>query len=89
MNGGEWTASCPSCFTPGERAPSTHLIGGWVLFENMHVQAFLIRTVRNVLNTERTKVTLSNTILKQNNTQIAYKYKTIFNITIYTIPSHL
>jgi hypothetical protein len=23
-------ASCPSCFTPGERAPGTHWIGGWV-----------------------------------------------------------
>jgi hypothetical protein len=28
--GGEWSASCPSHFTPGERAPSTHWIGGWV-----------------------------------------------------------
>jgi hypothetical protein len=26
---GEWSASHPSCFTPGERAPSTHWIGGW------------------------------------------------------------
>jgi hypothetical protein len=26
--GGEWSASCPSCFTPSERAPSTHWIGG-------------------------------------------------------------
>jgi hypothetical protein len=23
--GGEWSASCPCCFTPG-----THFIGGWV-----------------------------------------------------------
>jgi hypothetical protein len=28
--GGEWSASHPGRFTPGERAPSTHLIGGWV-----------------------------------------------------------
>jgi hypothetical protein len=28
--GGEWSASCPGCFIPGERAPGTHLIGGWV-----------------------------------------------------------
>jgi hypothetical protein len=28
--GGEWSASRPDCFTPGERAPSTHWIGGWV-----------------------------------------------------------
>jgi hypothetical protein len=28
--GGEWSASCLGCFTSGERAPSTHWIGGWV-----------------------------------------------------------
>jgi hypothetical protein len=28
--GGEWSASRPSSFTPEERAPSTHWIGGWV-----------------------------------------------------------
>jgi hypothetical protein len=28
--GGEWSASCPGRFTPGERAPGTHWIGGWV-----------------------------------------------------------
>jgi hypothetical protein len=26
---GERSASCPNCFTPRERAPSTHLMGGW------------------------------------------------------------
>jgi hypothetical protein len=30
LDGGEWSASLPCCFTPGERAPSTHWIGGWV-----------------------------------------------------------
>jgi len=30
LDGHEWSVSCPSCFTPRERAPSTHLIGGWV-----------------------------------------------------------
>jgi hypothetical protein len=24
------TAPCPGCFTPRERAPGTHWIGGWV-----------------------------------------------------------
>jgi hypothetical protein len=24
LDGGEWSASCPSCFTPRERAPGTH-----------------------------------------------------------------
>jgi hypothetical protein len=28
--GGEWSASRPGRFTPGERAPGTHYIGGWV-----------------------------------------------------------
>jgi hypothetical protein len=28
--GGEWSASRPGLFTPGERAPSSHWIGGWV-----------------------------------------------------------
>jgi hypothetical protein len=27
---GEWSASCPSRFTPRERAPGVHWIGGWV-----------------------------------------------------------
>jgi hypothetical protein len=28
--GGEWSASRPCRFTPGERTPGTHWIGGWV-----------------------------------------------------------
>jgi hypothetical protein len=28
--GGEWSALRPCHFTPGERAPGTHWIGGWV-----------------------------------------------------------
>jgi hypothetical protein len=28
--GGEWSGSRPGRFTPGERAPGIHLIGGWV-----------------------------------------------------------
>jgi hypothetical protein len=30
LAGGEWPASRPCRFTPGERAPGTHWIGGWV-----------------------------------------------------------
>jgi hypothetical protein len=30
LDRGEWSASCPDCFTPRERAPGTHWIGGWV-----------------------------------------------------------
>jgi hypothetical protein len=29
LGGGEWSASSPGRFTPGERAPGTHSIGGW------------------------------------------------------------
>jgi len=28
LDGGEWLASCSSSFTPRERAPGTHWIGG-------------------------------------------------------------
>jgi hypothetical protein len=28
--GGEWSASRPGCFAPGERIPDTHWIGRWV-----------------------------------------------------------
>jgi hypothetical protein len=30
LAGGEWPASHPGRFTPGERAHGTHWIGGWV-----------------------------------------------------------
>jgi hypothetical protein len=30
LAGGEWSVSRPGRFTPGERAPGTHWIGGWV-----------------------------------------------------------
>jgi hypothetical protein len=30
LAGGEWSASRPGCFTPGESAYGTHWIGGWV-----------------------------------------------------------
>jgi hypothetical protein len=30
LAGGEWSASHPGRFTPEERAPGTHWIGGWV-----------------------------------------------------------
>jgi hypothetical protein len=30
LDGSEWWASRPGRFTPGERAPNIHVIGGWV-----------------------------------------------------------
>jgi len=29
-DGGEWSALCLGHFTPGDKAPGTHSIGGWV-----------------------------------------------------------
>jgi hypothetical protein len=31
LDGREWSASLPGRFTPRERAPGTHWIGGWVV----------------------------------------------------------
>jgi hypothetical protein len=28
--GGEWSDSRPGCFTPAERTPGAHWVGGWV-----------------------------------------------------------
>jgi len=30
LEGGEWSTSRPGRFTPGEKSPGTHRIGGWV-----------------------------------------------------------
>jgi len=30
VDGSEWSASCTSRFTPRQRDPGTHWIGGWV-----------------------------------------------------------
>jgi hypothetical protein len=30
LDGGEWSASSPGRLTPGETAPRTHCIGGWI-----------------------------------------------------------
>jgi hypothetical protein len=30
LGGGTWSASSPGRFTPSERVPDTHWIGGWV-----------------------------------------------------------
>jgi hypothetical protein len=44
--GGEWSASRPCRFTPEERAPGTHWIGGWVDsragLDDMEKRQFLI-----------------------------------------------
>jgi hypothetical protein len=47
--GGEWSASRPYRFTPKERAPSTHWIGGWVdpraSLDDMEKRKFLTPSV--------------------------------------------
>jgi hypothetical protein len=30
LDGGEWSDSRPGCFSPRQRAPGTHWVGGWV-----------------------------------------------------------
>jgi hypothetical protein len=35
LDGGKWSAYCPGRFTPRERAPGTHWIGGWVGLRNV------------------------------------------------------
>jgi hypothetical protein len=30
LDGDEWSASLPGCFTTGENAPDTRCVGGWV-----------------------------------------------------------
>jgi hypothetical protein len=44
--GGEWSASRPDLFNPGERATNTHWIGGWVDpragLDNVEKRKFLI-----------------------------------------------
>jgi hypothetical protein len=30
IDAGEWSVSCPGRFTPGDKAPCTHWIGGWM-----------------------------------------------------------
>jgi hypothetical protein len=35
---GQWSTSCPGCFTHGERAPGTQWIGGWMGPEQVWMQ---------------------------------------------------
>ncbi|PNF15375.1 hypothetical protein B7P43_G00968 [Cryptotermes secundus] len=41
LAGGERSASRPGRFTPGERAPGTHWIGGWAGLGNVEKGKFL------------------------------------------------
>jgi hypothetical protein len=50
LDGGEWLASRSGCFTPKERTPGTHWIGGWV-----DTRAFLNAVVKWKIPSTRRK----------------------------------
>jgi hypothetical protein len=50
LEGGEWSASRPDHFTPRERAPGVHWIGGWV-----GPRAFLDAVVKRKIPSPRRK----------------------------------
>jgi hypothetical protein len=49
LAGGEWSASRPCRFTPGERAPGTHWIGGWGGEKNIN-QNLVQKEIKRRLN---------------------------------------
>jgi hypothetical protein len=50
LDGGEWSASRTGRFTPRERAPGTHWIGGWV-----GLRAILDAVVKRKISSPRRK----------------------------------
>jgi hypothetical protein len=55
LDGGEWSASCPSRFTPRGRFTGTHWIGGWV-----GPRAILDAVVKRKIPSPTTKILFSN-----------------------------
>jgi hypothetical protein len=53
LEGGEWSASRPGHFTPRERAPGTHWIGGW-----MGPRAVLDAVVKRKIPSPRREISL-------------------------------
>jgi hypothetical protein len=47
LDEGEWSASCPCRFTPRERIPGTHWIGGWVSHYT-HTDSYPSKTKHNI-----------------------------------------
>jgi hypothetical protein len=88
--GGEWSASRPDRFTPEERAPGTHWIGGWVGprtgLDDVEMRKFFIlpglelrhlgRPVRKdcALPTPNYNLVLLNCIFKSN-LQVYFKFE--------------
>jgi hypothetical protein len=44
LDEGEWSASRPGCFNPGEITPSTHWTGGWLDVVETNLEHFGFRT---------------------------------------------
>jgi hypothetical protein len=49
LDRGEWSASHPSCFTPRERAPDTHWIGGCFTFNSIWHNEKMLPRIENSL----------------------------------------
>jgi hypothetical protein len=47
LDGGEWSASRPASYTPRERVPGTHWIGGWVSHFT-HTDPYPSKTQHNI-----------------------------------------
>jgi hypothetical protein len=75
--GGEWSASRPSCFTPEESAPSTHLIGGLVIpragLNNVRKRKFL--TLQGLELRPLSRLTRSQSLYR-----LRYEYRKYFKI---------
>jgi hypothetical protein len=55
LDGGEWPASCPARFTPGQRVPGTHQVQGW-----MGPRADLEACTRESLESERSGIFITS-----------------------------
>jgi hypothetical protein len=71
LGGGEWSASRPGRFTPRERAPTTHGIGGW-----MGPRAVLDAVVKRKIPSPR-RESNPRTPIVQPVTQILKKYLSV------------
>jgi hypothetical protein len=62
--GGERSASLPSRFNPGERAPSTHSIGVWVRPESVEVKCVFCFSLQLVFETPFAPINISEVTLE-------------------------
>jgi hypothetical protein len=70
LNDGQWSASCPCRFTPGERALGTHWIGVWLgPRKNFAPAGNRTLAVPPVTTTSTTTITNTTTNNNNSNTQ--------------------